>query len=167
MQIRHVREEDWRTVFAIESSNFSESEAATATVIEERTRVIPDTFLVAELDQRVVGYIEGPVVKEPKLVDSLFHGACQNPETGGFVAVTSLSIDQAYQKQGIGTALIAALKDLVILQERQGIVLTCHDYLIAYYEMNGFENYGLSESEHGGSVWYDMVWKNPQLSSSE
>ena len=79
MQIRHVREEDWRTVFAIESSNFSESEAATATVIEERTRVIPDTFLVAELDQRVVCNIEVALDKEPQYLESRFPGACQTP----------------------------------------------------------------------------------------
>ncbi len=51
------------------------------------------------------------------------------------------------------------MKDLAVTQEREGIILTCHDYLIPYYEMNGFSNQGLSESEHGGAVWYQMIWK--------
>ncbi|MFQ9891236.1 MAG: GNAT family N-acetyltransferase, partial [Streptococcus sp.] len=42
------------------------------------------------------------------------------------------------------------------------ISLTCHDYLIAYYEMNGFTDEGESESNHGGSTWYNMVWENPE-----
>ena len=74
----------------------------------------------------------------------------------------SLSISKDFKGQGIGTALIAALKDLAIAQKRQGISLTCHDYLIAYYEMNGFTDEGESESKHGGSSWYNMVWENPE-----
>ena len=85
-----------------------------------------------------------------------------NTSQGGFIAVTSLSISKDFKGQGIGTALIAALKDLAIAQKRQGISLTCHDYLIAYYEMNGFTDEGESESNHGGSTWYNMVWENPE-----
>ena len=83
-------------------------------------------------------------------------------EIDGVIAVTSLSISKDFKGQGIGTALIAALKDLAIAQKRQGISLTCHDYLIAYYEMNGFTDEGESESNHGGSSWYNMVWENPE-----
>lgn len=41
-------------------------------------------------------------------------------------------------------------------QGRKGCVLTCKDKLIQYYETFGFENEGVSESVHGGVVWYDM-----------
>ena len=47
----------------------------------------------------------------------------------------------------VGTSLIAAFKDLAIAQKRQGISLTCHDYLITYYEMNGFIDEGESKSK--------------------
>ncbi|MHC3850036.1 GNAT family N-acetyltransferase, partial [Streptococcus thermophilus] len=42
------------------------------------------------------------------------------------------------------------------------ISLTCHDYLITYYEMNGFIDEGESKSNHGDSIWYNMVWENPE-----
>ena len=126
MLIRHAREDDWDDVVRIEQENFSPEEAATPEAIAERLETICDTFLIAEIDGVVAGYIEGPVIAERYLTDDLFH------------------------------------KDLAIAQKRQGISLTCHDYLIAYYEMNGFTDEGESESNHGGSSWYNMVWENPE-----
>ena len=107
----------------------------------------------------MAGYIEGPVITARYLTDDLFHKVTPNASEGGFIAVTSLSVSKEFKGQGVGTALIAALKDLAIAQKRQGISLTCHDYLIAYYEMNGFTDEGESESNHGGSSWYNLVWE--------
>ena len=39
---------------------------------------------------------------------------------------------------------------------RKGVVLTCKDRLVPFYEKIGFVNEGLSESTHGGAVWYNM-----------
>ena len=35
-------------------------------------------------------------------------------------------------------------------------VLTCKDKLVHYYEKFGFQNEGVSESVHGGAMWYQM-----------
>ena len=159
MLIRHARKEDWADVVRIEQDNFSLEEAATPEAILERLETICDTFLIAEIDGKVAGYIEGPVIDKRYLTDDLFHKVTPNASGGGFIAVTSLSVSKEFKGQGVGTALIAALKDLAIAQKRQGISLTCHDYLIAYYEMNGFTDEGESESNHGGSSWYNLVWE--------
>ena len=37
------------------------------------------------------------------------------------------------------------------------------DYLIPYYEKQGFTNEGLSESQYAGEVWYNLVWENENL----
>ncbi|VHF95930.1 acetyltransferase family protein [Streptococcus pyogenes] len=132
MLIRQVQGSDLEVIATIESDNFSPQEATTRAVLEERIRLIPDTFLVALIDQEIVGYIEGPVVTTPIFEDSLFHGVTKNPKTGGYIAITSLSIAKHFQQQGVGTALLAALKDLVVAQQRTGLILTCHDYLISY-----------------------------------
>lgn len=152
---------DWNVIVDIESQNFSAEEAATPEAIKERIERISDTFLVAVIDDEIAGYIEGPVVSQRYLTDDLFHKVTENPNVGGFIAVTSLSVSENFKGQGLGTALLAALKDLAVAQNRQGITLTCHDYLISYYEMNGFVDEGESESEHGGTLWYNMVWENP------
>lgn len=159
MLIRHAQKEDWADVVRIEQDNFSSEEAATPEAILERLETICDTFLIAEIDGKVAGYIEGPVIDKRYLTDDLFHKVTPNVSEGGFIAVTSLSVSKEFKGQGVGTALIAALKDLAIAQKRQGISLTCHDYLIAYYEMNGFTDEGESESNHGGSSWYNLVWE--------
>ena len=40
---------------------------------------------------------------------------------------------------------------------KQGLILTCKDRLIGFYETFGYRNLGVSESVHGGAVWYDMI----------
>ena len=107
-----------------------------------------DTFLIAEIDGVVAGYIEGPVIAERYLTDDLFHKVAPNASQGGFIAVTSLSISKDFKGQGIGTALIAALKDLAIAQKRQGIILTFHDYLIAYYETVSYTHLDVYKRQH-------------------
>ncbi len=42
---------------------------------------------------------------------------------------------------------------------RKGLVLTCKDHLVHYYAKFGFENEGVSESEHGGVRWNQMRLK--------
>ena len=41
-------------------------------------------------------------------------------------------------------------------QHRLGLVLTCKEQLIHYYEKFGFVNEGISESVHGNVTWYQM-----------
>lgn len=161
LRIRQVKETDLAAVMRIEQENFSEAEAATLAAMKERIAKISDTFLVAELDGQLVAYGEGPVLEQPYLTDDLFDQVFPNPPQSGYIIITSLSVAQAFQKQGLGTMLLGALKDLAVAQKREGIGLTCHDDLIPYYEMNGFSHHGLSESQHGGSIWYNMVWHCP------
>ncbi len=149
-------------LFVSNKINFSPEEAATPEALAERLETICDTFLIAEIDGTVAGYIEGPVISERYLTDDLFYKVTPNASQGGYIAVTSLSISKDFKGQGVGTSLIAAFKDLAIAQKRQGISLTCHDYLITYYEMNVFIDEGESKSNHGDSIWYNMVWENPE-----
>lgn len=162
LTIRHARSTDLNQVIAIESANFSPAESATPEVMEQRIALISDTFLIAEIAGQIAGYVEGPVIDQETISDALFHQTGSNPRSGGFIAITSLSVASEFKGQGVGTALLAALKDIAVAHERLGIALTCHDDLIAYYEMNGFQNLGLSQSTHGGGIWYDMLWKNPE-----
>ena len=81
----------------------------------------------------------------------------------GFISITSLSIAKEAQGLGVGTLLLEAMKEIAIKEDRQGINLTCHDYLIPYYEKQGFTNEGLSESQYAGEVWHNLVWGNENL----
>ena len=80
---------------------------------------------------------------------------------GGYITLTSLSISPSAQGLGVGKALLEAMKNLALEEGREGVSLTCHDYLIEYYERNGFVNEGRSDSNYAGEVWYDLVLEVP------
>ena len=110
------------------------------------------------------GYLEGPVRPERYLIDSSFSEVEDLSQLEqGFISITSLSIAKEAQGLGVGTLLLEAMKEIAIKDGRQGINLTCHDYLIPYYEKQGFTNEGLSESQYAGEVWYNLVWENENL----
>ena len=161
MKIRQARFSDLDRILEIELENFSLEEAIPRSVFEAHLREIQTSFLVAEKEGRVLGYIEGPVVPNRHLQDQSFTEeiADHSHKYGGYISVTCLSIAKEAQALGVGKRLLTALKEVALEHEREGINLTCHDYLIPYYEKHGFVNEGVSQSTFAGESWYDMVWQ--------
>ena len=153
MIIRQARLTDLDRIFEIELENFSIEEAIPRPVFEAHLKEIKTSFLVAEKEGEILGYIEGPVVPHRYLQDQSFTEDIKDYsyQKGGYISVTCLSIAKKAQDLGVGLALE---------HEREGINLTCHDYLIGYYEKHGFVNEGKSKSTFAGEEWYDMVWEN-------
>lgn len=161
MKIRQARFSDLDRIIEIELENFSLEEAIPRSVFEAHLREIQTSFLVAEKEGRILGYIEGPVVPRRHLQDESFTEEVEDHShlSGGYISVTSLSVAKEAQALGVGKKLLTALKEVALEHEREGINLTCHDYLLGYYEKHGFVNEGLSQSTYAGETWYDMVWK--------
>ncbi len=161
MKIRNARLEDLDRIVEIELENFSLEEAIPRSVFKVHLQEIKSSFLVAEKEGRVIGYIEGPVVPHRHLQDQSFTEKIKDHShrSRGYISVTCLSIAKEAQNLGMGKNLLSALKKVAIEDNREGINLTCHDYLIAYYEKHGFVNEGLSQSTFAGEKWYDMVWE--------
>lgn len=161
MKIRQARFSDLDQILEIELENFSLEEAIPRSVFEAHLREIQTSFLVAEKEGRVLGYIEGPVVPQRHLQDQSFTEeiADHSHKSGGYISVTCLSIAKEAQALGVGKRLLMTLKEVALEHEREGINLTCHDYLIPYYEKHGFVNEGVSQSTFAGESWYDMVWQ--------
>jgi hypothetical protein len=42
---------------------------------------------------------------------------------------------------------------------KAGLILTCKAEKQSFYEKLGFQCRGLSDSQHGGATWFDMVLK--------
>lgn len=59
--------------------------------------------------------------------------------------------------RGYASALIEQLVSQTREQGRTGVILTCKQELIGFYEKLGFELDGVSESTHGGAIWHDMT----------
>ena len=164
MIIRQASLADLDAIHRIELENFSPKEAISRGILAKHIETISTTFLVAEKNGKILGYLEGPIRPERHLHDVSFTMEIEDCHSieGGFISLTSLSISKEAQGLGVGRALLEAMKEIAIADERHGINLTCHDYLTAYYERHDFVNEGQSKSTYAGEVWYDMVWENPQ-----
>ncbi|CUS25516.1 N-acetyltransferase GCN5 [Paucilactobacillus oligofermentans DSM 15707 = LMG 22743] len=158
MKIRHAKVADLPALMRIETSGFTPEEAATEVSMAERIQVIADTFLVANDETgNVQGFIVGPVVKQRYLTDDLFDQVTTNEMMGGFQSVLSLAVSPEAQHQQIGSKLLKQLIKDAKKAQRIGITLTCLERLVPFYELNGFANEGLSNSTHGGEIWYNLV----------
>lgn len=157
LKIRNASVNDLQELMVIENLCFPKEEAASKEALEERVRLLPDSFLVAEEFGVLTGLINGPVIQTPFITDDLFTKIKPNLELGGHQSVLSLAVSPASQKRGVATALLSYLEGEAIKKKRLSMTLTCKESLIVFYEKQGYQNMGVSNSEHGGVTWYNMV----------
>ncbi len=157
MQIRLANENDIEAMIQIEQIGFPPAEAAKEEDIRERFRVFPENFIVAEKDGKVIGFVNGCTTNQPELPDELYHDVSLHKPDGTYQTVFGLNVLPEYRREGIAALLVNELIRLSKERGRKGIVLTCKDHLVHYYERLGFEHQGVSASVHGGSKWNDML----------
>ena len=143
--IRQATLSDLDEMLAIEEVNFSSEEALSRQSLEESIRKTADTFLVARDENQLLGYVLGEAqYLHPKWIE-----------------IKSLTIHSDHRRQGLGTLLLASLKQVAVELDYQGILLQSPDELLSYFEMNGFVGEEVTESQYdSGSEWY-MTWGNP------
>lgn len=143
--IRQATLSDLEEMLVIEEANPSSEEALSRQSLEESIRKTAGTFLVAGDENQLLGYVLG----EAKSI---------HPK---WLEIKSLTIHPDHWGQGLGTLLLAALKQMTVELDYQGILLQSPDELLSYFEMNGFVEEEVSESHYGsGSEWY-LIWENP------
>ena len=157
IEIRNANIGDLEDVYQVEARCLPQAEAASRQSLEERIKTFPESFFVAEVDGKIIGFINGCITNEVTIHDELFSDARQHNPEGDYQAIFGLDVLPEYRKQGIAAKLIEHLIEESRLNSRKGVILTCKEKLIHYYSKFGFENKGISESQHGDSVWYDMI----------
>ncbi|QOT00370.1 GNAT family N-acetyltransferase [Brevibacterium sp. JNUCC-42] len=157
ISLRNAQATDLEQLLLIENEGFSIEEAATKEVFVERIQLIPDTFIVAERQGEILGYINGPIINQHYITDDLFEKIRENSKRGGYQSILGLAVSKQARNQGIAKLLIEKTEELVKENAREGITLTCKQELVSFYEKFGFVNHGMSESQHGGVSWYNMV----------
>ncbi len=157
--IRPAIADDVTKIASIEEKCFPRSEAASLKSFLERFMAFPECFLVAEIDGKVVGHINGCVTSYDKLIDALYHNATLHESNGPWQTVFGLAVLPEYQHQGIARALMKHFKENAKMRGKQGILLTCKDDKVGFYESLGFAHDGVSASSHGGARWNDMIFK--------
>ena len=157
IEIRKAVLQDLATVKKIEDACFPEAEAATLSSLSERLQLFPESFLIAEADGELVGFVNGAVIDEPIIRDAHYHDAALHNPAGAYQSVFGLDVLPEYRKQGIAGELLTTLIDLARQAGREGLTLCCKEEKIPYYEKFGLVNSGKSASKHGNAVWYDMI----------
>lgn len=157
MEFRNVRASDLPSLIQIEDNSFSKEEAATPEALRQRIEIIPDTFVIAEVQGTIAGYINGPAIQQRYITDDLFETIRPNPDIGGYLSVLGLVVAPDFRHKGLAGELLTYFENLARQQQRHGVTLTCRVELVGFYESYGYRNEGKSESTHGGTEWYNLV----------
>ena len=143
--IRQATLSDLEEMLAIEAANPSLEEALSRQSLEESIRKSAGTFLVAGDENQLVGYVLGEAQSiHPKWIE-----------------IKLLTIHPDHWGQGLGTLLLAALKQVTVELDYQGILLQSPDELLSYFEMNGFVEEEVPENHHGSGSGWQLIWENP------
>lgn len=155
--IRQVRMDDLDAVTRVEAVCFPQAEAATRDSFLQRIQTFPENFLIGEKEGTIIGFINGCATNDITICDEMFETADYHRSDGVWQAVFGLDVVPQWQHHGVASRLMKALIQKAGEAGRKGLILTCKDSLIGFYESFGYRNLGVSASVHGGAVWYDMI----------
>ena len=157
MHIRNATMQDLEALTAVEAACFPAAEAATRADFAARLAVYPNHFWLLEDEAgRLISFINGMVTDEPNLRDEMYENAALHRENGAWQMIFGVNTLPSWRKQGMAARVMERVIADARAQGRKGCVLTCKDRLIHYYEKFGYRSEGVSQSVHGGVVWYDM-----------
>lgn len=156
MIIRMATIQDVEAIAAVEAACFPKAEAASKESIRERILVYSNHFWVMEVQNIIVAFVNGMVTEEAILRDEMFDNVELHNEDGQWQMIFSVSTAPEHRRKGYARKLLERAIEDAKKQERKGVVLTCKERLVGYYETFGFVKEGQSKSTHGGAVWYDM-----------
>ena len=145
IKIIQASDADLAEIEALQTLSLLAEKQLTSHILEESIRKCADTFLLARDENQLLGYI----LSSPQ---------SDNPQC---LKVLSLVIDTDHQRQGLGTLLLAALKDVAVELGYKGIRLESPSELLSYFEMNGFIDEEEATSLYVASQGVSMIWFNP------
>lgn len=157
MEIRTATMADLPRVAAVEAACFPSSGGGhRGRVCRQAGRYIPITFGCWSRDGELISFINGMVSDEPDLRDEMYADASLHNEAGAWQMIFGVNTMPQYRRQGMAARVMERVIADAKAQGRKGCVLTCKDRLVHYYETFGFRSEGVSDSTHGGVVWYAM-----------
>ena len=158
MYIRKATRSDLDALSRIESTCFPPEQAAGRDSIKQRLEIFPQHFLVlCDGSGQAVAFIDGFVTNEPDLTDEMYENAELHKESGAWQMIFGLTTLPEYRRRGHASSLLNQFIAAARSEGRKGVVLTCKESLISFYEKFGFVNEGISEgSVIGGVKWYQM-----------
>lgn len=156
MEIRRARMEDLAAVTAVEAACFPPAEAAGEAQFAARLAAYGRHFLLLFDETQLVSFIDGMVTDERDLTDAMYDDASLHREDGAWQMIFGLNTIPSRRREGLAARLVRDFTASACHEGRLGVVLTCKEPLIQYYETFGFVDEGVSRSVHGGAVWHQM-----------
>lgn len=144
IKIIQASKSDLAEIETLQASSFPAENQQPSHILEESIRKCADTFLLARDENQLLGYVLG----DPQ------------PHNPQCLEMHSLVIDSGHQRQGLGTLLLAALKEVAIELDYKAIRLKSPGELLSYFEMNGFIDEEETDSFYAASQGFSMIWFN-------
>ncbi|MCG8483940.1 MAG: GNAT family N-acetyltransferase [Clostridia bacterium] len=157
LKIRQATIDDLDAITKVEAVCFPAAEAAGRESFKRRLKTFPKSFFVAQIDDEIIGFINGCVTNAATIYDELYEDASLHIADGVYQTIFGLDVIPQYRNQGIAAQLMNHMIEAAKKAGRKGLILTCKSHLIHYYEKFGYVNKGLSKSTHGGAEWFDMM----------
>ena len=140
----------------MEKACFSPAEAATYEALKQRLEVFPNHFWLLERDGELVAMVNGMTTNNEKLEDRMYRDASLHNEDGKYQMMFGVETRPDQRRKGYASILMKeAIKDCRN-DSRKGVILTCKEEHIPFYEKLGFVNKGVADSNHANEVWYLM-----------
>lgn len=157
MFIRKGKMEDLDQITALEKECFLPAEAASRERLQGRLERYPECLWLGFDDfMELICFVGGPVTKEADLTDEMYADPDFHDPKGDWQMIFSVCTKPELQRRGNAAMLMQRMIRECLSLGRKGVVLTCKEEKIPYYAKFGFVNEGISESVHGGAVWYQM-----------
>jgi ribosomal protein S18 acetylase RimI-like enzyme len=156
MKLRKATILDLDEITEIEAKCFPQEEAATKQSFQERLTYYPECFWVLEVNHKIVSFVDGMKSNEALIKDEMFEDASLHQSDGKWQMIFGVNTLPEYRRKGYAGLLIRQVIHDAKRQDCKGVVLTCKKEKINYYAKFGFINEGISQSIHGGAIWYDM-----------
>lgn len=156
LNIRKAIMEDLDAITAVEAVCFPQAEAAPRESFAKRLCAFSDYFWLLEDDDRLVGFVNGMATNLEHLTDEMFANADMHDPAGCWQMIFGVVTIPEYRRQGCAEMILNRVIAETKEAGKKGLVLTCKDHMLHYYSKFGFVNEGVSESEHGGALWYEM-----------
>ena len=156
MEIRKATMADVEAITALEAACFPAAEAAPRSSFEKRVAVFADRFWLLWEGERLVSMVNGMVTEQEELVDEMFADASMHQADGPWQMIFGVATHPEYQRRGLAAQVLQRAIEDCKAEGRKGLILTCKEQKLHYYAKFGFVNQGVSVSEHGGALWYQM-----------
>ena len=156
MVIKHASRKDIAALTAVETACFPPAEAATEKEFIGRVQYYGNHFWLLYEGDKLLAFVDGFVTDEADLTDEMYENAAMHNENGAWQMIFGVNTIPECRKKGYAGQLIRCAIEQAKKEGRKGLVLTCKDKLLHYYENFGFVNEGVSKSVHGNVVWYQM-----------